>query len=106
MTQEASYEEIEKAKLNQETSQMNWLELQRYFAAGSLLWVDASLDLIDVGFQMSQDNKAMFSQWLEQKLVTPVSDDQAAQWFDEKADVWTVVVKPWILVQRSSESLN
>ena len=104
MSREVSSEEIEKAKLNQETSQMSWHELQRYFAAGSLLWVDASLDLIEVGFQMSSDNKEQFSQWLEQKLVAPVSDEQAAQWFDANAELWTVVVRPWILVQKRNES--
>lgn len=106
MSQDVSSEQVEKAKLNQETSRMNWHELQRHFAAGSLLWVDGSLDLIEVGYQMSRDNKALFSQWLDQKQVAPVTDDQAAQWFDEKADLWTVVVRPWILVQRSPESFH
>ena len=78
---------------------MSWAELQRYFAMGVLLSVDARLDLIDVAYQMSQDNKACFSQWLEEGLVAQVSDDQAAQWFDQQAELWTVVVRPWILVQ-------
>ncbi len=106
MTQNVSPEVIEKTKLNQETSRMSWQELQRYFAAGHLVWVDASLDLIEVSFQLSQDNKALFSQWLEQKQVALVSDGQAAQWFDTQAELWTVVVRPWILVQEPEPSLS
>ena len=43
--------EIEKAKLNLETAQVAWTELQRFFAQGSVIRVDSSLDLIEVAHQ-------------------------------------------------------
>ena len=38
MSQEVSSEAIERTKLNQQSSQMGWTELQRYFAAGNLIY--------------------------------------------------------------------
>lgn len=91
--------ELEKAKVNLETSLISWLELQRFFAAGLAIAVHNDLDLIDVAYQFSIDNKALVEDWLTNKQIAPVSDAQASQWYDQKTEVWAVVVKPWILVQ-------
>ena len=47
---------LEKAKVNLETSQIAWKELQRFFAAGLAISVAAELDLVEVAFQFSVDN--------------------------------------------------
>lgn len=91
--------DLEKAKLNQETSLISWLELQRFFAAGLAIHVETELDLVEVAYQFSIDNKPLVQDWLQAKRIAPVSDQLAGDWFDKKADVWAVVVKPWILVQ-------
>ena len=91
--------DVEKAKLNQETSLISWLELQRFFAAGLAISVEKELDLVEVAYQFSIDNKQIVHDWLQAKRIIPVSDQLAGDWFENKADVWAVVVKPWILVQ-------
>lgn len=91
--------ELEKTKVNLETSQIPWLELQRFFAAGLAIAVDNSLDLVEVAYQFSNDNKPLVEDWLNNNQLGPVSDLQAKEWFTNKTDVWAVVVKPWILVQ-------
>jgi hypothetical protein len=91
--------QLEKAKVNLETSKIPWLELQRFFAAGLAIAVDNSLDLVDVAYQFSQDNKIQVERWLKANLIAPVSDQQAGDWYANQVTVWAVVVKPWILVQ-------
>lgn len=95
----ASLSEIEKAKVNLETSQIPWAELQRFFAAGLAIAVDNELDLVEVAYQFSVDNKVLVENWLKTNRVAPVSDQQALNWYDNQAEVWAVVVKPWVLVQ-------
>ncbi len=90
---------IEKEKVNLETSTIPWKELQRFFASGSAVFVDSTLDLVEVAYQFSIDNKELVAQWLQSHQVALVSDQQALEWFEADADVWAVVVKPWILVQ-------
>jgi hypothetical protein len=36
---------------------------------------------------------------MEEQRVARVSDEQAKAWLDADASLWTVVVKPWLLVQ-------
>lgn len=88
-----------RAKLNQETSKMPWQELLRHFAAGTVIAVSGELDLIDVAACFTNDDKASVAQWLSDNRVAKVSDAQAAAWLDADISLWTVVVRPWVLVQ-------
>ncbi len=88
-----------KAKLNLETARIPWEALQQHFAAGMLVNVSPKLDLVDVGFQLSQDNKTQFETWLANGDLQPVSDQQARIWYHQKANLWSLVIKPWVLVQ-------
>lgn len=90
---------IFKAKVNLETSQIAWKELQRFFAGGAALAVAADLDLVEVAFQMSEDNATQIRKWMEAGKLGKVSDEQAGLWFASDALVWAVVVSPWVLVQ-------
>lgn len=93
---------LEKAKVNLETSLIVWAELQRFFAAGLAISVEPALDLIEVAYQFSQDNTTLVENWLQSNQISPVSDQQAKIWFENQAEVWAVVVKPWVLVQDST----
>lgn len=87
------------SELNQETAQIRWHELQRFFASGHAIAVDASLDLIYVATQITKDNAPQIKAWMDAGLVDAVKDTQAQQWFEKDALVWALVIKPWVLVQ-------
>lgn len=92
-------DEFTKEKVNLETAKIAWQDLQRFFAKGEVVWVASELDLVDVGYQFSVDSKAYVQAWMENNQVALVSDAQALRWFENDAQLWAVVVKPWILVQ-------
>lgn len=94
-----SKEEIYRAKVNLETSRISWRELQRFFAGGVALFVAADLDLVEVAFQMSEDNAAQIREWMAAGKFGKVSDEQAAAWYEADALMWAVVVSPYVLVQ-------
>jgi hypothetical protein len=91
--------DIAREKVNLETSKIAWKELQRFFASGSAVFVASSLDLVEVAYQFSVDNKNWVEQWLQNKQIALVSDKQTIDWLESDAEVWAVVVKPWLLVQ-------
>ncbi len=99
MSDEPGRQEIFRAKVNLETARMPWREMQRYFASGAALYVSSDLDLVEVAFQMSEDNAALISQWMKAGLFGRVTDDQARIWLDADETLWAVVVSPWVLVQ-------
>ncbi|MDP1521424.1 DUF2288 domain-containing protein [Porticoccus litoralis] len=88
-----------KEELLQETAKISWQELQKFFANGSTIYVAPELDLIDVAGEICQDNKEKVQSWMAAGQVGQVSDEQAVTWLETDALVWSVVVKPWVLVQ-------
>jgi hypothetical protein len=99
MSSDKDIKEINRAKLNLETAQMAWSDMQRYFASGVALYVSPELDLVDAGLQMSEDNVGQIKVWMGEGKFGKVSDEQAAEWVTADAVLWTVVVSPWVLVQ-------
>lgn len=91
--------DVVQAKINLETAQIPWRELQRFFASGKAIAVDPSLDLTQVALVIAQDQSAQLKQWMDAGVVDSVTDAQASEWYAEDALVWAVVIKPWVLVQ-------
>jgi hypothetical protein len=97
-------QEVFRAKVNLETSRIAWKELQRFFASGVAIAVSPELDLVEVAFQISEDNKKQVAAWLSGGKVGAVSDAQALAWYEADAEVWSVVVSPYVLVQMIEEA--
>lgn len=88
-----------RSKILRETAIFPWAELQRQFAAGNVIQVADHLDLIEVALLMAQDQSQAFAELLRRGEVAKVPDQQAARWTEQDASLWTVVIRPWILVQ-------
>ena len=91
--------EVMRAALNRETAQIDWNELQPFFARGNIIKVSAALDLIEVAVRMALDDKTTLATWLKTGEVGKVSDEVALDWHGRNPSLWTVVVAPWVLVQ-------
>ena len=90
--------EIEQ-EINLQTAQIHWHELQRFFASGNAIAVDASLDLTHVAAEIVADNATQIKTWMHANLVDVVTDTQAQAWHEQNSLVWAVVIKPWVVVQ-------
>lgn len=82
-----------------QTARIPWRDLQTHYAHGSVVRVDAELDLVEVAVQLGLDNRAQFEAWAGAGQVAPVSDTEALAWFEADATLWAVVAAPWVLVQ-------
>ena len=82
-----------------ETSTVPWHELQRLFASGVVISISSELDLIETAHLMVQDDKASIEALMQQDKIQHVSNEQAKKWYAENTLLWSVVVKPWVLVQ-------
>lgn len=100
MMQSDKQGDLLRAKLNGETSRMQWKELLRFFASGTVIAVSEQLDMIEVAARIAGDDKNAVAQWLAEGSIAKVSDAQASAWLEADMELWTVVVKPWILVQQ------
>ena len=91
--------ELERANIISETGKIPWLELQRFFASGKVIWIAGSLDLVEVALALQQDDVQSVSDWTVNQELAAVSDDQARQWVSDDSLLWAVAIKPWVLVQ-------
>ncbi|PKM21941.1 MAG: DUF2288 domain-containing protein [Gammaproteobacteria bacterium HGW-Gammaproteobacteria-14] len=89
------------AHLNGETGKIGWHDLQPWFAKGDTLCVAPGVDLVAVAAALAADDSVAVKRWLDAGQLGPVPVDQASAWFATKAEVWAVVVLPWILVQQA-----
>lgn len=83
----------------QETAKIEWSALQRFFASGVAVYVTPEIDLVDAANAFSNDDKQQVSQWMQDNKVQLVSDQQAEKWIQTDHIMWSVVIKPWVLVQ-------
>jgi hypothetical protein len=91
--------EFERAKIVAETAKIPWLELQRFFASGKVIWVAGDLDLVEVACALQQDDVQRVGEWTDNLQLAAVSDGQARQWVADDSLLWAVAIKPWVLVQ-------
>lgn len=92
--------EILRANINNETSQIHWHELQRFFAGGWLIFINSNTNLLDVAVAFSMDNKEQVSKWLTSGDIAKVTDEQAREWHKNNTEFWATVIKPWVLIQQ------
>ncbi|MCK7550551.1 DUF2288 domain-containing protein [Marinobacter goseongensis] len=102
MSSKSSRDEL-LTKLNLETSRISWHDLQTYYARGHVVRVEPDLDLLDVAAELAADNTAQFQQWMADNRIGDVAPERAQAWYDEKTELWAVVVAPWVLVQDRSD---
>ena len=88
-----------KEKLNLETARISWKELERFFAQGIVLNVTDSLDLLEAACVIAKDDTQQVQRWLKDGQLSKISDQQALEWHELNTELWSVVVRPWVLVQ-------
>jgi hypothetical protein len=99
-------QDFKRASMNLETARIAWKELQRFFANGSAIYVSESLDLVEVAFQISEDNAPQVVQWMDTGQIARVTDQQALTWYEADVMVWAVVARPYVLVQEMKNVLH
>ncbi len=76
-------------------------ELQKHFAKGILIKVDARLDLIEAAVQIHADNADQIKLWMEQEQLVRAHDEHAEKWLANRTELQAVTVAPWVLVQEN-----
>ncbi|AAZ98107.1 conserved hypothetical protein [Thiobacillus denitrificans ATCC 25259] len=98
--------EILRAKLNLETAQLAWPELERHFARGVVVKIAPGTDLVDAALQFAENNAAAIQAWLEDGRVARAELADAEDWHARQPRFWAVVVAPWVLVQEAAKELD
>ena len=98
--------DILRAKLNLETAQLPWSELERHFARGDVIKVAIGTDLIDAALHLAENNAATVQGWLADGHIARAEMRDAEDWHARQPMFWAVVVAPWVLVQEVVKLLD
>jgi hypothetical protein len=98
--------DILRAKLNLETAQLQWSELERHFARGSVIKVAPGMDLVEAALQVAGNNAAAVQQWMVDGRIARAELVDAEDWHARQPMFWAVVVAPWVLVQEALKELD
>ncbi|HRK79387.1 MAG: hypothetical protein B7X91_09295 [Hydrogenophilales bacterium 17-64-11] len=98
--------DILRAKLNLETAQLGWPELERHFARGDVIKVAVGVDLIDAALHIAENNTASVEAWLAEGRIARAELSDAEDWHARQPMFWAVVVAPWVLVQEAVKQLD
>ncbi|WP_018077906.1 DUF2288 domain-containing protein [Thiobacillus denitrificans] len=91
--------DILRAKLNLETAQLGWPELERHFARGDVIKVAIGVDLVDAALHVAENNADTVQEWLAEGRIARAELGDAEDWHARQPLFWAVVVAPWVLVQ-------
>ncbi|MCL4471421.1 MAG: DUF2288 domain-containing protein [Gammaproteobacteria bacterium] len=98
--------EILRAKLNLETAQLAWPELERHFARGVVIKVAPVMELVDAALSVAENNAATVEAWLAEGRIARAELADAEDWHARQPMFWAVVVAPWVLVQEAAKQLD
>lgn len=98
--------DILRAKLNLETAQLAWPELERHFARGVVVRVATGVDLVEAALQVAENNTATVQQWLADGRLAKAELSDAEDWHARQPRFWAVVVAPWVLIQEVLPELD
>ncbi len=90
-----------KAKITGETARIHWHELQKFYAAGSVVVAAPAQDLVEIAFALATDQKELVASWLASGQLWRATEQEALSWYDANTELWAVVVSPWVLVQHN-----
>jgi hypothetical protein len=95
-----------RTKLNLETAQLAWSELERHFARGDVIKVAVGVDLIDAALHIAENDAATVQAWLADGRIARAGIHDAEDWHARQPMFWAVVVAPWVLVQEVQKKLD
>lgn len=88
-----------------EIQSIDWKSLAPHQTRGDLLVVGPSLDLMEVGHAIANDESSKVKEWLNANLLFRPLPDQIKSWELIEEEIFNfVIVKPFVVVQLKSKN--
>ncbi len=89
----------EQDKLEKYSGTVDWQYLKVHFEKDALLYVDASLQLTEVGKVIAADDRSQVDRWLKTGDLLKPGLPHAEYWESTNAQFTAMVISPFILIQ-------
>ncbi|CCQ64593.1 hypothetical protein CWATWH0402_3933 [Crocosphaera watsonii WH 0402] len=72
-------EELRK-KLEEDMADVNWNDIKPHAQRDAVIVVNETLNLLDVGVAIAQDDKKAVEHWITEQLISKPSNQQLSDW--------------------------
>ena len=91
-----------KERLSQDVANIEWQELLPHAKRDAIIVAARTLDLLDVGAAIAQDNTTAVSTWIENKSIAKPSAEQLTNWNNNpQKQFTTLIVQPFVVIQEN-----
>ncbi|MCG5061140.1 MAG: DUF2288 family protein [Limnoraphis sp. WC205] len=92
-------------QLAENLDEATWEWLIPHHDRDAVVVVNETMDLLDVGEAIANDNTSSVQHWISEQLIAKPSAQQVSAWNDNRAKRFNaLIVQPFILVQELSAS--
>ncbi|MER3432536.1 MAG: DUF2288 domain-containing protein [Leptolyngbya sp. ERB_1_1] len=89
-----------KAELRESLDQAEWEWLMPHADRDAVIMVADSLDLVDVGYAIANDQVTSVEQWIQDCLIYKPSIEQKAVWNEDQTKRFqALILQPYVLIQ-------
>jgi hypothetical protein len=93
-------------KLEKYSGNVDWSYLKPHFEAGSMIYVDPTLELKTAGLAFTNDDQAQVKAWLKSGDLVQPCELHAKHWKDSKTQFNAMIVRPFVLAQPADKPSN
>lgn len=90
-------------KLEKYSGEVDWTYLKPHFEAGSMIYVDPTLDLKSAGLAFANDDQTQVKAWLKSGDLVQPCDLHAEHWKQTNTLFNAMIVRPFVLAQPLSD---
>jgi hypothetical protein len=90
-----------KTQLAQEIAQMPWIDIIPHAKRDNVIVVDQSLNLLEVGVEVGNDNVTVVNRWIEEGLIFKPTQQQLNDWNENPQQKFnTIILQPFVLISQ------
>lgn len=93
-------------KLDKYVGEVTWEYLEPHFQSGSLIYIDNSLCIKDVGKTLAKDDAEKVKKWLKSGDALKPGQAHAEYWKKSNSTFTALVVSPFVIIQEKGEYNN
>ena len=90
-----------KERLKKDLGSANWSDLLPQLAHDQLIVVSKSLDILDIGLEIANDNADLIGQWLGEGKISKPTTEEIERWTKENPKFLCAIVQPFVLIKEA-----
>jgi hypothetical protein len=95
-----------RSQLEKSIDSATWEWLTPHHERDVIIWVDQSIDLLEVAMAIAQDQTQSVQHWIAEQVIAKPSEAQKSRWSNADADLQfsALIVQPYVLIQERSSA--